>query len=555
MASLSCIFCYAQIVSDTDQEELQVKYESHLMGWHNIADKGERMLALNRTLQKQLNNNNEVNEWEVYDTRKFSEKIEKALKVTPSDKQHFTFENDDFVVSASFLEDGGETSQEEVASNPDATIVERDQVDNYSMDAGDSDLIESKNEEEKALDDQCQANSVETPTEEVDMEAEELSQIETLDVEKTPSSSAESQVVGSEVDEVSDEEDQTVKDCSVKMTKLKKNVIRKMVDADISVPWYEWGHHACEECGSAVFLGSMERHLNLHSMSVAEYMEQHKIPQSDLSIPPYECLVCGVAVPHTNRKIMTHLQLHSIDMASYYFQYVQGEGAKVKPEEGEVQLVEDKVEEDVDKSSSDRIIISRNLFQKKRTKSVSESPNSSNDAKSLSSVTKRRSQILASPAGSAPKSKRSRTSTAPGGELPWYESSWHKCCECGKLTTMGSFFISHVKKEHKMVKKEYVEKYPEDKVDNAPDWKCTICDRKVSWGVRSIASHLSKAHSMCKEDYATMYIENKEDEDISEETVVGDDDSEIVLETEGLPQIQRLDSAQEVTVVFDKFCD
>merc|ERR1719318_508773 len=194
-------------------------------------------------MQKQLNNNNEVNEWEVYDTRKFSEKIEKALKVTPSDKQHFTFENDDFVVSASFLEDGGETSQEEVASNPDATIVERDQVDNCNMDAGDSDLIESKNEEEKALDDQCQANSVETPTEEIDKEAEEdaeLSQIETLDVvEKTPSSSAESQVVGSEVDEVSDEEDQTVKDCSVKMTKLKKNVIRKMVDADISVPWYE----------------------------------------------------------------------------------------------------------------------------------------------------------------------------------------------------------------------------------------------------------------------------------------------------------------------------
>ena len=102
-----------------------------------------------------------------------------------------------------------------------------------------------------------------------------------------------------------------------------------------------------------------------------------------------------------------------------------------------------------------------------------------------------------------------------------------------------------------MVKKEYLEKYPKDKVDDAPDWKCGICNKKISWGVRSIASHLSKAHSMCKEEYATKYIEN-EDGDIFEENVAVVDDNEIVLE--GLPQIQRLDSAQEVTVVFDKYC-
>jgi len=553
MASLSCIFCYAQIVSDNDQEEMQVKYESHLMGLHNIADTGERMLAIARTLKKQLNNNNhEVNEWEVNHTRKLSEKIEKALKFNPSDKQQFTFENENFVVSASFLEDG-EISQEEVASNPDATIVERDQV-NTNMDAGDSDLLESSSNEEEKANDQFQVNSFETPTEELDMNTEdvEFSPMETSAGEKNPSSSsAESQIVCSEFDEdIHDEEEQIVKDCSVKMTKLKKNVIKKMVDADISVPWYEWGHHACEECGNAVFLGSMERHLSLHNMSMTEYKEQHKIPQRDLSIPPYDCLVCGVAVPHTNRRIMTHLQLHNIDMGSYYFQYVQGEGGMVKPEAVEVQLVED--EKNVNKLSRDRMIVSRSLFQKRKSKYVTESLLSSSDAKIPTSVQKRRYLVLANPTGTTPKNKRGRTSTEPGGELPWYESSWHQCFECGKYTTMGSFFVSHVKKEHKMVKKEYLEKYPEDKVDDVPGWMCTICNKKVSWGVRSIASHLSKAHSMCKEEYANKYIDNKQDGDMVEENFVVVDDKEIMLE--GLPQIQRLDSAHEVTVVFDKYC-
>ena len=102
-----------------------------------------------------------------------------------------------------------------------------------------------------------------------------------------------------------------------------------------------------------------------------------------------------------------------------------------------------------------------------------------------------------------------------------------------------------------MIKKEYLEKYPKDKEVNVPDWKCGICNKKVSWGIRSIASHLSKAHSLCKEVYATKYIDNQQDgEEIFDEEAA--ENNEIVLE--GLPQIQRLDSAQEVTVVFNKFC-
>ena len=59
-------------------------------------------------------------------------------------------------------------------------------------------------------------------------------------MKETTSISVESQEVGVEYN---DDGDQLVEGFSLKITKLKKNVIRKMIDGDISVPWYAWGHH------------------------------------------------------------------------------------------------------------------------------------------------------------------------------------------------------------------------------------------------------------------------------------------------------------------------
>merc|ERR1719431_650473 len=55
-----------------------------------------------------------------------SGKIKEASKVGSSSKSQFTFENEEFVVSASFL---GDFSEEEVSSNPDATTVKRGELD------------------------------------------------------------------------------------------------------------------------------------------------------------------------------------------------------------------------------------------------------------------------------------------------------------------------------------------------------------------------------------------------------------------------------------------
>ena len=122
------------------------------------------------------------------------------------------------------------------------------------------------------------------------------------------------------------------------------------LEGDISVPWYEWGNYVCLLCGSYVFLGSMERHLQInHSMSLDQYQEQHR---EDLSIPPYECLVCGVSVPHTLKKILSHLQLHNMDMASYYFRHVNvhrivGGKEKVREEVSKKDLLKTQVDKNV----------------------------------------------------------------------------------------------------------------------------------------------------------------------------------------------------------------
>ena len=116
-------------------------------------------------------------------------------------------------------------------------------------------------------------------------------------------------------------------------------------------------------------------------------------------------------------------------------------------------------------------------------------------------------------------------------ELPWYESSWHDCLECHKMTTRASFFTSHVQ-EHEMTKKQYLEKYPSDRLKKIPKWICGVCSKTMSWSARSIVTHLTKFHSMSKDQYEMLYINKQRRSE------------EIMLE--GEPQIQELDISPQV---------
>ena len=159
----------------------------------------------------------------------------------------------------------------------------------------------------------------------------------------------------------------------------------------------------------------------------------------------------------------------------------------------------------------------------------------SSDQQQASSGEKRKSS---QPPGPDLDKKRARSSQY--GTLPWYEGSWHKCMECGHVTTMGKFFASHVKAEHKMGKKEYVGKYPDD-VEISEKWNCEMCGKSIAWSVRSIAAHLSRAHNMSKEDYASRSIDPVQQVDNGE--------------CDGNDSDQEVDSAQDqdILMVFDKY--
>ena len=332
-------------------------------------------------------------------------------------------------------------------------------------------------------------------------------------------------------------------------------------EEDVSVPWYEWRHHECVVCSSAVYLGSMDRHLQLHhKLTLVDYKEHYKVPEMALFIPSYECLICGLSVIHTHKKILSHLQLHNIDMGSYYFQYINVKRVVEKTDQKE-KLQTNQAKENESKldsaspSKPESSSLSKSLIQKqnknpKSLLSFSASRNinaSSTDCSQKSSTVipkaKRSRQALASPKSSistpaVSTKKRRRSSTEPAEELPWYDSSWHQCLECDKVTTRGRFFTIHVK-EHKMTKKQYLEKYPAEKNENVPDWTCGICSKKISWAAKSIVTHLGRVHSMTKEQYANVFIKNMEEEggqDLSEEIML-----------EGEPQIHRLDTTQDIT--------
>ena len=94
MIRFGCIFCHEEIVSDF-AEDINARYERHLTEWHNISDEGERMFAMSRTMQRLVENTNNVSEpedgWSSIKNQRLSSKIKEALNVGISGKSQLTF--------------------------------------------------------------------------------------------------------------------------------------------------------------------------------------------------------------------------------------------------------------------------------------------------------------------------------------------------------------------------------------------------------------------------------------------------------------------------------
>ena len=589
MHTRTCIFCYAQVLS-RDKKELEVKFENHLVDWHNIADENERKLAISRTMEKDLLNKSESHEEEMSLVRELSDNIENVMKKAPSAvEQQFTIENEDYTVRSMVIGEARHFLQEvEATHNPNTSTIDMEKSVHDDIDV----IGDRVNNEVSVKDgeDFSNSDSAVFPVMECELDADSSQKVNTIGIgdtielvaqvtKKVANVGKDAVIDGSSVT-LSDDSgvgSEVTRDCSVKVTKLKENVIKQLIsvraEGDISVPWYEWGHHLCVVCNSAVFLGSVERHLDLnHSLSLVDYKQQHKIPQEALSIPPYECLVCGVTVVHTLKKILSHLQLHNIDLGSYYFQYVS-----VKRVEGDQETEMDEVQEDAvskegpEKSIQEReddceqvsasLIKAQPLIISKKTKPLHSSPSTREVDAPLAECSQPKTSRTPSTSGprrslpalasldssmsvrAATAKKRPRTNTAPVKKLPWYEGAWHRCLECDEITMRGLFLTSHVRK-HKMNKKLYMEKYKADKLDDVPDWNCGICSKKISWATKPIGTHLARIHDMSKDHYASVYINNMQ-EGIKElgEAVLCDNE-EIVLEGEA--QTQRLDTTQNM---------
>eukprot|EP00092_Neocalanus_flemingeri_P027955 GFUD01030349.1.p1 GENE.GFUD01030349.1~~GFUD01030349.1.p1 ORF type:complete len:638 (+),score=191.26 GFUD01030349.1:71-1915(+) len=604
MFIVACIFCHGQVVSEKNVEELEVKYENHLMDWHNIAIRTERKLAMSRSRGEDLLDKFNQHKEETSLSRELSDKIEIAMENAPrAVEQQLTIENEDYLIRSMVIENEGSV-HEETVTNTDITkeVDDKASVDDNEHIVGEKvDYEESENIEVpgKECEDSSKSASANLSLNEHELDIDTFKKVNHVDDLKELVS-CESHVtnqatfvIGDHISDGSQDSRNSLSDeCSVsasegvKVIRLKNNVIENLAgqgqEADMSVPWYEWGHHVCVVCDRTVFLGSVERHLQLnHSLSLVRYQEQYKLPEGALFIPPYECRVCGVAVSHTHKKIMAHVQLHNMDMASYDCQYDsvkrgEGESDQIKSEVENKEVFnvgEDQTNEDGGGTSKQLDValirpktftISNKMFRKKNKKDESllcslPVKNVQSSSAELSQLTTNAplykaelnssQQALALPDGSSsvPARKRrcSASDTEPTGQLPWYDSAWHQCLECGKVTTRGKFFTSHVK-VHSMTKKQYLAKFPADKVDNLPNWTCGVCSKKISWAAKSIVTHLARVHSMSKDQYASAYINIGQEkiEDWGEDNPLCDSE-EIVLE--GKPQIQRLDTTQDIT--------
>jgi len=638
MVNLGCIFCHSEIDSDS-MEDINTRYERHLTEWHRISDESERKSTMTRTILKLVENNNNLSEscnnLDNKNDETLSNTIDKALKAGNCNKNQITFENDDFVVSASFL---GDFSQEDISSNPDATSVEGRGCD-FDDNSGGTHLLSTRNIEHEdistlpidethisrnddenveqlfivngdimntdishdiliqkdgsvhkdisaAIDekngsvnisiskpddtlkslllevnigdvnDENEAENV--PGANSSLEKELLGNVMQNPLYSDSSSNASEQlnddegtitdslVVDNDLYEdggkasmedfdncherkecgsISSSEEKVIRRCSVEVAKLSEREVGDKIAVDeVRVPWYEWGYHTCVMCRSSIFLGSVERHLRLHNLSIEEYLAEHHIQEIKLFIPPYKCLVCDKPVPHSNKAISAHIKVHGLDMGTYYFHYVSDDA---KPD------VSESINE---KEENENCDVTQRVTEVTETNSCSKSG------------TKRKSAIES--ADTMSKRARSRSSTE-SDTLPWYEGSWHRCLECGDVTTKGRFFVSHVKVGHKMSRKEYMEKYPEDDV-TTDDWKCEMCGKGVSWSVRSIAAHLAKAHSITKEEYASRYIEihSNKIEEMNHDAKAKAGNQQLLSKA---TVEDGLGTSQDLLVVFDKY--
>ena len=125
---ITCIFCRGQLVSDI--EDVEVKYESHLKEWHNIAVDEERKLAIYRTREKQLATELHVKGKISVDGDELDEKIKTARKTILAVEYLIPIENENYTAVRNKVISNGETFPMAADYNQNIPTVSEDNVNN-----------------------------------------------------------------------------------------------------------------------------------------------------------------------------------------------------------------------------------------------------------------------------------------------------------------------------------------------------------------------------------------------------------------------------------------
>ena len=175
-----------------------------------------------------------------------------------------------------------------------------------------------------------------------------------------------------------------------------------------------------------LFHDSVDRHLHiLHHDDIVHY--QQLFPDEDLSIPSWQCGICGEDVSWIHSSIKSHLETsHDQDLNDYYFE---------------------------------NILKRSNI----KTEDESEELSSAEPSPKETRVTSKRKVSESSVKEEVKIVKTEIDEYKAEFPLPWYESSYHNCRLCGETFSHGYFCKYHVKNKHGINPSQYFSLHPEAK--------------------------------------------------------------------------------------------
>ena len=369
------------------------------------------------------------------------------------------------------------------------------------------------------------------------------------------------------------------------------------------IPWYECKTTICKFCNEEWLLGSFRRHLydRHEKMSRTVYIEMY--PDADISLPTWNCKICGNGVRWVRDNIFYHLRTHNFTMEGYRQLYIENNGGNDlnnpanKPMPNLVPLANGNgTKEKKFRCKLCNVLVAfesnaiklhlknyHNLSideyqplaqakaggQFKAATSHASKPSVSgqhfmtsmlnrrdNDSPTLLEkmlTASKATKLTAENKEAAPTAATSTATAKSNPGLPWYNRCKWTCMICRRAFSSG--FWKHVQESHEKSKEDYLSEHGKAGIDIV-HYFCKICNKKIPWSGASINSHTKAEHNMSLKEYEVEHaptinqtkIKTEIKKEAEEETTAnskddhadGDDTGAATGENVNLPELQSL---------------